>query len=251
MSMQAETKVIVSPDAIRHHLYELLNDKQPLKLNFAGIDELKDYQSTIQKIDDENKLCYLRMFRPQSQAMSGHLQTVDVKSSPNSGNLNFLTELTAQESPGVPEICRFRFPDTLFINQKRSSYRVPLRERDAKIKLDLGQEETNLLIGICHDFSMGGTLCQLDEYKETALETGMTFEFCQVEIQSLISFICKAELCHIKSLKNGQKQVGLKFVDLPTTLLNRISRVIAQIQRNNIRGLVKLDLPSNPLPLID
>ncbi len=248
MVNQQGTTLVTSPALISHYLHELHEQKKNLLISFPGAGSLKTYQSTIQKIDDESKLLYLRMFMPPTSELNTISPQIEIKTSLTYGNLTFVSELVIPESSEKPEICRMHFPQSLIKNQKRSSYRVSLQQLHTKVKLELPEHESNKLIGICHDFSMGGTLCQLDNDKGAILETGMSIENCQIEIQSLIRFICKVELCHINELHSGQKQVGLKFLDMPVTLKNRISRVMAKIQRNNIRGLVHLELPGYAFP---
>ena len=147
--------------------------------------------------------------------------------------INFVCRVQVEQSRDGVAFYRGVIPDSLSYYQRRSAYRVHVT-LDTDIPVLLTLDEGERLQGHLHDLSVGGIGLTLDTEKE--LRQGLVIPDCTLKLPKGDPVRTDVEVRFARTdTEKHVTRIGGRFLHLPPKIEARLSRFVAQLERDLLR----------------
>lgn len=135
------------------------------------------------------------------------------------------------------EYYKVSYPRSLFHHQRRASFRVDVGV-STSIPIALSTLENVMLQAELRDISLGGLSARISTPMSSGLSTGDEIPTCIIHTPAGKKIVCALEIARLEENEQSQSlRIGARFIHLPASDRNELSRFIAGLERENIKKL--------------
>ena len=122
-------------------------------------------------------------------------------------------------------VYEFSFPETFEYLQRRAYYRVPLKEGDADVAIDVGN--VTPVVGALQDISVAGMRVKTNANTNVSLDVGDAVNLCRLNLKGHENIRFSATLRYKEALNNEQYVMGFVIDEIDNAHQNVIERYVA------------------------
>ena len=227
---------IESKDEIDGFLTRLYNKHLLLSvyINQSGI----TYGSVILEVNRENEFFVLDELHPRNRISSNLLdQKLIIEAQLEGILLQFPCAINAiAEKDGV-EYYRINYPGTIYHHQRREDYRVPI-SITKPLPAYLATEYDITLHAELRDLSLGGFCAKVTSPMANNLNIGDEIPTCIIKIPGGKQIVSSLEIVRMEETKPMKNiRIGVRFTRLSNTDRMELSKIIACLERENIKAI--------------
>ncbi len=220
-------------------LSKLLKNHTLLSISIS--DSTRTFGSMILELNSDKSYLVLDEFYPRNELKNSLLGSeLSVDTQLEGIEIQFKTRVDAVAEKDGIEYYRVSYPRKVFHFQRRSSYRVAVGISDS-VPLALSTENDVLLHAELRDISLGGVSARINSPTTDALNVGDEIPTCIIHTPEGKKIVSSLEIARIEEGSSSQSlRVGARFIHISATDRQELSRLIAKLDRENVKKLKRL-----------
>ena len=201
----------------------------------------KMFGSMILEVNDEKRYLVLDELYPRNELNKSLLNTkLSVETQLEGIEVRFTTNVEAIAEREEIEYYKVSYPAFVFHHQRRSSFRVNIGVSDS-IPIALSTEDDILLHAELRDISQGGVSARISSPSANILSVGDEIPTCVIHTPEGKKIVSSLEVARIEDSSNSQAvRIGARFIHISGTDRHELSRLIAKLDRENVKKLKRM-----------
>ncbi|MFQ5661347.1 MAG: flagellar brake protein [Gammaproteobacteria bacterium] len=227
---------IKSKDEIHAFLSRLYKNHALLSISIGNSDII--FGSVILEVNREKEYLVLDELYPRNQIRTPLLhQKLSIETQLEGILLQFSGTVDAASEQDGAEYYKIRIPKYVYHHQRRDNYRVPI-SISKPLRADLATENEVLIHAELRDLSLSGFCARLSLPSSEKLAIGDEIPTCIIQIPDGKKIVGSLEIMRIEETRPLRNtRIGARFSSLNNSDRQELSRVIAKLERENIKTL--------------
>ena len=228
--------LVKSRDEILSLLNKAFKSHTLLSIVVDGVN--KDFGSLILEINTNKNYLVLDELYPRNGIKFPLLeQKLHINTQLDGIELSFVGIIEAVSEKNGDEYYKIPIPRKLYYRQQREHYRVPVSINNP-LPAALSTEDDILIHTELRDISLGGICARLTTASSIDLRVGMEIPTCIIQAPDGKKIVGSLEIMRVEETKPLRNQkIGARFISLSKTDRGELSRLIAKLDRENIKTL--------------